>query len=298
MDDETARPGNEAEPEDGAGRERPAVASEGRPFGVGIDVGGTGVKAAVVDLETGSLVSARLREKTPSPSTPDAVAEAVARLIEGIEASGHRTKGMPTGAGLPGVAKDGWLRTAANIDDSWLKVRAQDVLEQHLDRPVVIINDADAAGLAEMRYGAGVGQHGVVLMLTIGTGIGSALFVDDRLVPNTEFGHLEFHRRDAETLVSGAARERRKLGWKAWAREFDQYLDRIYRYFSPDLVILGGGVSKETRRYLQYLTPRGPLQVARLLNSAGIVGAALAAAEAGGYRPPVSAGAGTVVAAG
>ena len=298
MDDETARPGNEAEPEDGAERERPAVASEGRPFGVGIDVGGTGVKAAVVDLETGSLVSARLREKTPSPSTPDAVAEAVARLIEGIEASGHRTKGMPTGAGLPGVAKDGWLRTAANIDDSWLKVRAQDVLEQHLDRPVVIINDADAAGLAEMRYGAGVGQHGVVLMLTIGTGIGSALFVDDRLVPNTEFGHLEFHRRDAETLVSGAARERRKLGWKAWAREFDQYLDRVYRYFSPDLVILGGGVSKETRRYLQYLTPRGPLQVARLLNSAGIVGAALAAAEAGGYRPPVSAGAGTVVAAG
>ncbi len=298
MDDETARSEHEAEPQDAAELERPVTGSEGRPFGVGIDVGGTGVKAAVVDLETGSLVSARLREKTPSPSTPDAVAAAVARLIEGIEASGHRTKGMPTGAGLPGVVKDGWLRTAANIDESWLKVRAQDVLEQHLDRPVVIINDADAAGLAEMRYGAGVGQHGVVLLLTIGTGIGSALFVGDRLVPNTEFGHLEFHRHDAETLVSGAARERRKLGWKAWAREFDQYLDRVYRYFSPDLVILGGGVSKETRRYLQYLTPRGPLQVARLLNSAGIVGAALAAAEAGGYRPPVSAGAGTVVAAG
>ncbi len=270
----------------------------GRPLGVGIDVGGTGVKAAVVDLATGSLVSARVREKTPSPSTPEAVAETIARIIERIEASGHRTAGMPTGAGLPGVVKDGWLRTAANIDHAWMETRAQDVLERCLARHVLIINDADAAGLAEMRYGAGVGQRGVVLMLTIGTGIGSALFVDGDLVPNTELGHLEFHGHDAETLVSGTARERRKLGWKAWAKEFDAYLDRLYRYFSPDLVILGGGVSKETRRYLHYLTPRGPLQVARLLNSAGIVGAALAAAEARGYRPPVSAGVREVVPAG
>jgi polyphosphate glucokinase len=269
-----------------------------RPLGVGIDVGGTGVKAAVVDLATGSLVSARVREKTPSPSTPEAVAETIARIIERIEASGHRTAGMPTGAGLPGVVKDGWLRTAANIDHAWMEERAQDVLERYLARHVLIINDADAAGLAEMRYGAGVGQRGVVLLLTIGTGIGSALFVDGDLVPNTELGHLEFHGHDAETLVSGTARERRKLGWKAWAKEFDAYLDRLYRYFSPDLVILGGGVSKETRRYLQYLTPRGPLQVARLLNSAGIVGAALAAAEARGYRPPVSAGLREVVPAG
>jgi polyphosphate glucokinase len=269
-----------------------------RPLGVGIDVGGTGVKAAVVDLATGSLVSARVREKTPSPSTPEAVAETIARIIERIEASGHRTADMPTGAGLPGVVKDGWLRTAANIDHAWMEERAQDVLERYLARHVLIINDADAAGLAEMRYGAGVGQRGVVLLLTIGTGIGSALFVDGDLVPNTELGHLEFHGHDAETLVSGTARERRKLGWKAWAKEFDAYLDRLYRYFSPDLVILGGGVSKETRRYLQYLTPRGPLQVARLLNSAGIVGAALAAAEARGYRPPVSAGLREVVPAG
>ncbi len=267
-------------------------------LGVGIDVGGTGVKAAVVDLATGSLASARIREKTPSPSTPEAVAAAIAHIIGKIEASGHVTSGLPAGAGLPGVAKDGWLRTAANIDHSWLETRAEDVLEHELGRPVLIINDADAAGLAEMRYGAGVGQRGVVLMLTIGTGIGSALFVDGRLVPNTELGHLEFRRRDAETLVSGAARERRKLGWKAWAKEFDAYLDRVYRYFSPDLMILGGGVSKETGRYLSYLTPRGPLEVARLLNSAGIVGAALAAAEARGYRPPESAGTREVVAAG
>ena len=307
IDDARERPGMDETVQsagDAYGAESPGVAGTsgephpGRPFGVGIDVGGTGVKAAVVDLETGTLVSARVREKTPSPSTPDAVSQAVARIIGRIEESGHRTAQMPTGAGLPGVAKDGWLKTAANIDRSWLDVRAQDVLERHLQRPVLIINDADAAGLAEMRYGAGTGQHGVVLMLTIGTGIGSALFVDDRLVPNTELGHLEYHRRDAETLVSGAARERRKLGWKAWAKEFDGYLDHVYRYFSPDLVILGGGVSKETGRYLQYLTPRGPLKVARLLNSAGIVGAALAAAEAGGYRPPVSAGAGEMVAEG
>jgi len=297
--DETVRPGafEPVAPHD----EHPVGsngAAHAEQLGVGIDVGGTGVKAAVVDLATGSLVSARIREKTPSPSTPEAVAAAIAHIIEKIEASGHVTRGLPAGAGLPGVAKDGWLRTAANIDHSWLETRAEDVLEHELGRPVLIINDADAAGLAEMRYGAGVGQRGVVLMLTIGTGIGSALFVDGRLVPNTELGHLEFRRRDAETLVSGAARERRKLGWKAWAKEFDAYLDRVYRYFSPDLMILGGGVSKETGRYLSYLTPRGPLEVARLLNSAGIVGAALAAAEAHGYMPPESAGAREIVAAG
>ncbi len=265
---------------------------------VGIDVGGTGVKAAVVDLATGTLVSPRIREKTPVPSSPEAIADTIAHIIERIEASGRDTQGLPSGAGLPGVVKEGWLRTAANIDKSWLATRAEDVLERHLSRHVLIINDADAAGLAEMRYGAGVGRKGVVLMLTIGTGIGSALFVDGRLVPNTELGHLEFHRRDAETLVSGAARERRKLGWKAWAREFDKYLDRVYRYLSPDLIILGGGVSKETKQYMQYLTPRGPLEVARLLNAAGIVGAALAAAEAQGYRPPESAGVREIVAAG
>ena len=297
--DETVRPGafEPVAPHD----EHPAGSNGSGAtgqLGVGIDVGGTGVKAAVVDLATGSLASARIREKTPSPSTPQAVAAAIAHIIGKIEASGNDTRGLPAGAGLPGVAKDGWLRTAANIDHSWLETRAEDVLEHELGRPVLIINDADAAGLAEMRYGAGVGQRGVVLMLTIGTGIGSALFVDGRLVPNTELGHLEFRRRVAETLVSGAARERRKLGWKAWAKEFDAYLDRVYRYFSPDLMILGGGVSKETARYLSYLTPRGPLEVARLLNSAGIVGAALAAAEAHGYSPPESAGAREVVAAG
>ncbi|HXQ96643.1 MAG TPA: ROK family protein [Candidatus Acidoferrales bacterium] len=281
---DAARPG-EGQPA-GAG----GPAHDG-PLGVGVDVGGTGIKAAVVDLATGSLVSARIREKTPSPSTPVAVAEVIGRIIGKIEAAGQDTSGLRAGAGLPGVVKDGWLKTAANIDHAWLDTRAEDVLERELSRPVLIINDADAAGLAEMRYGAGVGYHGVVLMLTIGTGIGSALFVDGCLVPNTELGHLEFHRHDAETLVSGAARERRKLGWKAWAKEFDAYLDGVYRYFSPDLMILGGGVSKETARYLSYLTPRGPLEIARLLNSAGIVGAALAAAEAHGYRPPESAGA-------
>lgn len=276
----------------GTGTSRPEA------LAVGIDVGGTGVKAAIVDLSTGALASPRIREKTPSPSTPEAVADAIAHILEHIESTGHDTRGLTAGAGLPGVVKDGWLKTAANIDKSWLASRAEDILEQRLSRPVLIINDADAAGLAEMRYGAGVGHRGVVLMLTIGTGIGSALFVDGKLVPNTELGHLEFHRRDAETLVSGTARERRKLGWKAWAKEFDAYLDRVYRYFSPDLMILGGGVSKETKRYIQYLTPRGPLEVARLLNAAGIVGAALAAAEAQGYRPPESAGVREVVAAG
>src|SRR5262245_30661223 len=206
---------------------------------IGIDVGGTGVKAALVDLATAELVSNRERERTPQPSTPEAVAESIVTVVERALAGHDVPADLPVGCGLPGVVKAGRLTTAANIDSEWVDWPAEVRISEALGRRTMIINDADAAGLAEIDYGAGGGRMGTVLLLTLGTGIGSALFIVGRLVPNTEMGHLEFHGKDAETLVSGAARDRRRLGWKRWARAFGAYLDRIELYLSPDLIILG-----------------------------------------------------------
>jgi polyphosphate glucokinase len=192
------------------------------------------------------------------------------------------------------VVKAGRLTTAANIDPLWVDWPAEVRIGEALRRRTMIINDADAAGLAEIAYGAGEGRMGTVLLLTLGTGIGSALFIDGRLVPNTEFGHLEYHGKDAETLISGAARDRRRLGWKRWAREFGAYLDRIELYISPDLIILGGGVSKEAPKWQRYITTRAELVLAEYLNTSGIIGAAYAAAarqlEPQAPEPPHSMG--------
>jgi len=249
-------------------------------LGLGIDVGGTGVKAAVVDLATGELHTARVREKTPQPATPDAVVETIATVLERVEAEHPNARELPTGCGLPGVVKLGHVLTAANIDKGWIGAPAEELLRKRLNAPVLAINDADAAGLAELTYGAGEGRLGTVLLLTIGTGIGSALFVDGRLVPNTELGHLEFRGKDAETRLSGTSRERRGLSWKRWAEEFNEYIARIELYLWPDLIIIGGGVSKAWERYASLLVSRAPMVPARLLNTAGIAGAALAAAHA------------------
>lgn len=244
---------------------------------LGIDVGGTGVKAALVDLATAELLSPRVREKTPQPSTPEAVAQTiatvVARTIEGRDVP----ETLPVGCGLPGIVKSGRLASAANIDPGWVGWPATERIGAAVGRPVLIVNDADAAGLAELAFGAARGRSGTVILLTLGTGIGSALFIDGRLVPNTEFGHLEFHGQDAETLISGAARERRKLGWKAWAKQFNLYLERLELYFSPDLFILGGGVSKEFGKWGRYLKTRSEVVTATYLNTSGIIGAAYAA---------------------
>lgn len=247
---------------------------------LGIDVGGTGVKAALVDLATAELVSDRVREKTPQPSTPEAVIEIVARVVEKVLSGRDVPAGLPTGCGLPGVIKGGVMHTAANLDGGWIDFPAADRIGAALGRTVTVINDADAAGLAELAYGAARGQRGSVLLLTIGTGIGSALISEGRLVPNTELGHLEMHGKGAETLVSGAARERRGLGWKRWARQFNQYLARVEFYLWPDLIILGGGVSKETARFMNLLDSQAPIVQARFLNTSGIIGAAYAAALA------------------
>ena len=244
---------------------------------IGIDVGGTGVKAAVVDLVTGELASPRIREKTPQPATPAAVIETVGRIVDRLTEGGHLHPTMPAGAGLPGVVKRGRLVTAANIDKGWVDYAAQEALEARLGRPVRLINDADAAGLAEGSFGAAKDVPGTVLLLTIGTGIGSALLVDGRLVESTEFGHVAYRRKSAEFWISGAARERRGIGWRRWAGEFSEYLSLVEMWFWPDLIILGGGVSKEYAKYGKWLKSRAPIVTARFLNTSGIIGAALAA---------------------
>jgi polyphosphate glucokinase len=250
---------------------------------IGVDVGGTGVKAAVVDLATGELVSPRIRDKTPQPATPEAIIETVGRILDQLAQGGHLDAAtpagvpMPAGVGLPGVVKKGRLVTAANIDKGWVGFPAQEALELRLGRPVRLINDADAAGLAEVAFGAAKGVPGTVLLLTIGTGIGSALLVDGTLLDSTEFGHVPYRRKDAELWVSGAARERRGIGWRRWAGEFNDYLALLERWFWPDLIILGGGVSKEHAKYSRWLKSRAPIVTAQYLNTSGIIGAALAA---------------------
>ncbi len=277
----TTAPGEYQPPVSTHASEEPADLPSATPrrLALGIDVGGTGVKAAVVDVATGALVSDRVREKTPRPSTPEAVLGAVRAVVARLEAAGHATAELPAGAGLPSVIKAGRVMTAANIDQAWVGAPARELLKRSLGRPVLVLNDADAAGLAEMRFGAGAGEQGIVLMVTIGTGIGSALFVGGLLVPNLELGHLQFRNRDAETIVSAAARVRRRTGWKRWARDLNSYLAMLERYFWPDLIIIGGGLSKEAGRYLPLLKTRCRLSVAQHLNNAGIIGAALAAAE-------------------
>ncbi len=246
---------------------------------LGIDVGGTGVKAALVDVITGELLSHRHRINTPKPATPEAVAKAIVHLVNLGAAEVELPPEVPAGVGIPGPIKDGVVMTAANIDKHWIGANADQLVGKALGRRAFAINDADAAGLAEIRFGAGRDVPGTVLMLTIGTGIGSGLFVDGRLVPNTEFGHLEFRGKDAEVRISGVARERRHLRWRVWASEFNAYLARVELYFWPDLIILGGGVSKELKKYEKWLDSRVPIVPAHYLNTSGIVGSAMYAAD-------------------
>jgi polyphosphate glucokinase len=253
---------------------------EGRALG--IDVGGTSVKAGVVDLMSGDLVSAHLEEPTPRPSTPSAVVEVIAGMLERL--GDAMTPDMPAGCGIPSVVKYGRAKTAANIDHAWIDAPAEQMLVARLGRPSLLINDADAAGLAEMTYGAGAGNDGTVLFVGIGTGIGTAIFIERHLLPNVELGHLEFRGQDAETLVSGAARERRGLGWEEWTQDFNAYIARMEAYFWPDLILIGGGVSRAWKEYERFLRSRAPMVPARLLQTAGTVGAALAGANAAATR--------------
>jgi polyphosphate glucokinase len=238
----------------------------------GIDIGGSGVKGAPVDLRTGELAGDRLRIATPHPATPAAVADVVAQVVQHFDWDG------PVGTTFPAVVKNGVAHTAANVDSAWIGTDISAVFGETTGRPVTAVNDADAAGIAEMAFGAGRGRDGVVIMATLGTGIGTAVFLNGRLVPNTELGHLEIKGEDAETRASDAAREREGLSWEKWARRLNRYLRHLEDLLWPDLIILGGGVSKKADKYLPLLQVRTEVVPAHLLNNAGIVGAAVAAA--------------------
>jgi polyphosphate glucokinase len=253
---------------------------------IGIDVGGTGIKAAVVETATGELATPRVRVETPHPAVPKAMIKAAAGIVAGLAPELH------AGVGFPAVIMGGIVKTAANIDPSWIGVDADTSFTEALGRPLVVGNDADAAGLAEMRFGAGRGQAGTVLMLTLGTGIGSALFRDGVLVPNTELGHLQLRGKDAERRAAASIRVSKGLSWHAWAKRLAEYLDEIDRLLWPDLVILGGGISKEADKFIDELPSRARCVPAALQNQAGIVGAAMLAAEAARLTSPrASAGA-------
>ena len=245
----------------------------------GVDVGGSGIKAAIVDVETGEMRSERLRVPTPLPSTPDKVGASIARLVRRLAKAVPIPDDAPVGVGLPGVAIDGQLKTAANIDPAWVDYPIAEKLSKALKRRVEIVNDADAAGIAEMRFGGGAGKRGTVIFLTLGTGVGSGVFVDGTLVPNTEFGQMEIRGRAAERRSASAARTRRGLSWKAWAQDLDEHLQAIEDLMWPSLFILGGGVSKNADKFVPRLTARTPVVPAQLRNDAGIVGAGIVAVE-------------------
>jgi len=258
----------------------PPTTSSPATLAIGVDVGGSGIKVGIVDVARGELIAPRLRVVTPEPSTPPRIVSAIARTVtRAAKAAGGVPASVPVGVGIPSVVIDGVSKTAANIDAAWIDFDAGRALASALKRQVVVLNDADAAGLAEMRFGAGVGELGVVFVLTLGTGVGSGLFNDGLLVPNTELGHMEIRGRDAERRSAAAARIRRGLSWKAWASDLDEHLHAIDKLFWPNLIILGGGVSKGPERFLPRLTVRPRVVPAKLRNDAGIVGAAMAAIE-------------------
>ncbi len=248
------------------------------PFG--IDFGGSGIKGAPVDIERGEFAADRIRFETPGKASPENVADVVADLVAEAGAAGH----LPVGITVPGIVLHGVVRSAANIDKSWVGRDADKLFTERLDRPVSVLNDADAAGLAEARYGAARDQSGLVIVTTLGTGIGSALVHDGVLVPNSELGHLEIDGHDAESRAANSVRETEGLSWKQWAKALTTYYRTVERLLSPDLFVVGGGVSKHADKFLPLLDIETRIIPATLKNTAGIVGAALFAKEAASHR--------------
>lgn len=240
---------------------------------LGIDIGGTGIKAAPVDIDKGVLLEERLRLETPQPPTPRAMLEVIGQLIEHWEWKGK------IGCGFPGVLKHGEVHTAANLSKQWVGINLADQIKKISSCEAVVINDADSAGLAEMKFGAGkqYNKHGggVVIMVTLGTGIGTALFVDGHLVHNTELGHIEIDGKDAEKRAAASVRERKKLSWKKWGHRVNTYLQTMEKLLSPDLFIIGGGVSKKPEKFFDFIELKAKIVPAEMHNDAGIVGAAL-----------------------
>lgn len=240
---------------------------------LGIDIGGSGIKGAIVDVTSGQLMTERLRFETPNPATPQAVAEKVAELVKQLNWQG------PIGCGFPAVISNGVAKTAANIDDSWIGTDVAALLSEATGCPCSVVNDADAAGLAEMRFGCGKDRFGTVLIVTLGTGIGSALFYNGMLYPNSELGHLRLKSGIAERYASAAIRKNEDLSWNSWAKRLNKFFSQAERLFSPELIIIGGGVSRKHNKFFQHLSVQAELLPAELKNNAGVIGAACRAAE-------------------
>ena len=238
---------------------------------LGIDIGGSGIKGAIVDTESGDFVTERLRSETPQPATPQAVAEVVGEI------SAHFNWDAPIGCTFPAVVQRGVTKTAANVHQSWIGTDVVSLLQTKTGNPVIVLNDADAAGIAEMEFGAGRGRDGLVAILTLGTGIGSSLFTDGHLVPNTELGHLIIRGKDAEERATDRARQEKGYSWKQWGKRVSEYLEYLESLIWPDLFIIGGGVSKQYDKFFPFITCKTEIVPAQLRNRAGIVGAAVAA---------------------
>jgi polyphosphate glucokinase len=238
---------------------------------LGIDIGGSGIKGAIVNIETGELLTERIRIETPQPATPLAVAETIAQLANQLS-----WKGL-IGCGFPAVIQHGVAKTASNVDASWIGTDAEKIFSQVTNCKCKVLNDADAAGLAEIKFGVGKGIYGVILLITVGTGIGSALFNDQQLVPNTEYGHFYLQGQIAEKFCADSIRKKLDLTWENWAMRFNLYLEHLEKVCRPDIIILGGGVSKKREKFMPYISLNTEIKIAQLENNAGIVGAALGA---------------------
>ena len=236
---------------------------------LGIDIGGSGVKGAIVDTKKGQLLTERYRIPTPQPATPEAVAEVMNKITKHFKWEG------PVGVGFPGVIQQGIARTAANVDKSWIDKDLNKLFSEATGCKVHVVNDADAAGMAEVKFGAGKGHKGTLMLITVGTGLGTVIFTNGKLVPNLEFGHLMLHGADAELYASDAARSKNNLDWDTWADQFNEYLLRVEELIWPDRIIIGGGASKKGDKFFPHLTTKAPVVPATLKNEAGIVGAAM-----------------------
>jgi len=240
---------------------------------LGIDIGGSGLKASIVEIESGEILRERERISTPRPADPDSIAKAVLKLVKKFNWSG------PVGCGFPAVVQNGIVRTASNIDKTWIGTDVKKLFQEKSGCPFCVLNDADAAGLAEMTFGAGKNKNGSVVIVTVGTGLGSSFFIEGRLFPNTEFGQFQMNGMVAEKYAADAIRKELNLSWKKWGKRFNDYLQQLHFLLWPDLIILGGGVSKKFEKYAKFLDVKTEIVPAQLLNNAGIIGAALAAKD-------------------
>ncbi|GAB2447493.1 polyphosphate glucokinase [Conyzicola lurida] len=243
---------------------------------LGIDIGGTGIKGAIVDVDSGELITDRIKLNTPEGGEPEAI---LATVIELIAKLGSAADGIPVGVCFPAVVRHGKTMSAANVSKKWIGLEAEALFEKGLGRDISFVNDADAAGLAEVRYGAAKGVQGLVMLTTLGTGIGTAMIYDGVLIPNSELGHLEIEGKDAETRAAYSAKERHELSWERWAKRLQKYYVTLEALFSPDLFIVGGGVSKHHEDFLPLLDLSVPIVPAKLRNNAGILGAAALAVK-------------------